>query len=186
MKTRFKWLLLALSVAFVVCAASLGGCSPTIATWADRGEIGCDNEVTAADAWRDLALGGVELQQRAMIAAVFQDIEAVSGGKIFENGLDGKAIAMDKTWLDEAHAALEATLAGLATRRAAIDEMHARHLANIALTRESFAQIRRLNSAWASIGVFSRSELPAQVSALIAELRRARAVGPPLNAVGAN
>ena len=145
----------------------VAGCSPTITTWAGRGEIGCDNEVTAADAWRDLALGGIELQQKGMIAAVFQDIEAVSSGKIV--GLDGKAIAMDKTWLDEAHVALEASLAGIAKRRAAIDEMHARHQANIALTRESFAQIRRLNSAWASIG---GSDLPAQLNTLIGELRR--------------
>jgi len=156
-------------LAVVLIAVFVAGCSPTITTWAGRGEIGCDNEATAADAWRDLALGGIELQQKGMIADVFQDIAAVSGGKIV--ALDGKAVELDQTWLNEAHVALEASLAGVAIRRAAIDEMHARHQANIAATRESFARIRQLNSAWASIG---GSDLPAQLNTLIGELRRQR------------
>ena len=62
--------------------ASLAGCSPTISTWAGRGELGLDNEETAADAWRDLALGHLDIQQKSSIADVFIDIGQVSGGKV--------------------------------------------------------------------------------------------------------
>ena len=166
---RFLKLLTLLAV--LAAVVSVAGCSPTIATWADRGEIGCDNERTAADAWRDLALGYIDVHQSASIADVFTDIRAVTASNIFEKGLDGEPVVLDDAWLDEAHVALEATLAGLAKRRAAVDEMHARHLANIAATREAFAQIRRLNTAWASL---AGSDLPAQMGRLIEELRRER------------
>lgn len=171
-KRLLMFLLLALALAVILCILSVGGCSPTIATWTDRGEIGCDNERTAADAWRDLALGGIEIRQKASLADVFADIKAVSGANIV--GLDGEPVALDDAWLNEAHLALEATLAALAKRRAAVDEMHARHCANIASTREAFAQIRRLNTAWASLGGFSQGDLPAQMGRLIEELRRER------------
>jgi len=173
MKKRvLKLLLLALSVAFVICVASVAGCSPTISVWADRGEIGCDNERTNADAWRELVLGYIDIQQKACVAGVFSDVRLVTSSNVI--GLDGKPVVLDDVWLNEAHLAFEATLAGLAKRRAAVDEMHARHLANIASTRESFAQIRRLNTAWASLGGFSQGDLPAQVGRLVEELRRQR------------
>lgn len=148
------------------------GCSPTIAAWTDRGEIGCDNERTAADAWRDLAFDQIDIQQSASLADVFRDIRAVSGGKVFlKKGLDGEAVILDDAWLNESHKAFEAILAGLAKRRAAIEEMHARHCANIAGTREAFVEIRRLNTVWASL---AGSDLPAQMGRLIEELRRER------------
>lgn len=168
MNKRVLTLLLA-AVAVIVC---LAGCSPTIGMWADRGEIGCDHEQTAADAWRDLTLEYIAVQHKASVADVFTDIRAVTGSKVI--GLDGKPVVLDDAWLNEAHLALEATLAGLTKRRATVDEMHARHTANIAATRESFAQIRRLNTAWASLGGFSQSDLPAQVGRLVEELRRQR------------
>lgn len=168
-----KCLLLNLLLWIIILLLSiitLTGCSPTIATWTDRGEVGCNNEATAADAWRDLALGYIDVQQSASLADVFADIRAVSASKVI--GLDGEPVALDDTWLEEAHKALEATLIGLGKRRAAVDEMHTRHLANIAGTREAFGQIRRLNTAWASL---AGSDLPAQMGRLIEELRRERA-----------
>lgn len=167
-----KQLFLSPALAVILCALSVAGCSPTIATWTDRGEIGCDNERTAADAWRNLAFDQIDIQQKASIADVFRDIRSVSGAKVFlKKGLDGEPVVLDDAWLNEAHVALEATLAGLAKRRAAVDEMHARHLANIAATREAFVEIRRLNTVWASL---AGSDLPAQMGRLIEELRRER------------
>ena len=165
-----KQLFLLPALAVILCILSVAGCSPTIATWADRGEIGCDNERTAADAWRDLAFDQIDIQQSASLADVFRDIRSVSGAKVI--GLDGEPVILDDAWLEESHKAFEATLAGLAKRRAAIEEMHARHCANIAGTREAFVEIRRLNTVWASL---AGSDLPAQMGRLIEELRRERA-----------
>jgi len=161
-----RQLLMVLALAAIAGAA---GCSPTIAAWADRGELGCANEQANADAWRGLVIEQLDLQKKASVADVFTDIRSVTAGRVI--GLDGKPVALDDAWLDEAHKALDATLEAQAKRRAAVDEMYERHTANIAATRESFTQIRRLNTAWASLG---NSGLDAQVSRLIEELRRQR------------
>ena len=164
---RMKRLIL---TAAMLAIASLAGCSPTIGAWADRGEIGCANEQTSADAWRDMVIEQIEIQQKSSISDVFADIRAVSSSGI--TNLDGSPVALDDAWLSEARLALDATLDALAKKRAGVDEMHSRHTSNIAATREAFAQIRRLNTAWAGAG--QNSELTAQVAMLITELQKQR------------
>jgi len=144
------------------------GCSPTIGAWTDRGEIGCDNEQTNADAWRDLAVSMLDAAKRINIEAVFIDLKAVNAGKV--EGADGKPIPLDNGYIDAKHTILSALLDGFGNRQAAIDEMHERHTANIEATRESFARIRQLNVAWAG----ANGQMAAQIERLIDELRRQR------------
>ena len=134
----------------------LAGCSPSTQSWADRGEQGIAFAKANQLAWYGAAVAQLDKDRKAAIRAVFNDtINAMRAGVATPAStqpvLGGPTTRpVDTDWIITQEKLLLATMDAFDVKKSNLDSQNAICLSNLDKTNECFAEVQKLNAAWAN------------------------------------
>jgi hypothetical protein len=149
-------MMLCVLLAAMLLMPTLGGCSPSIQSWVDRGEQGIAFAKANQIAWYGATVAQLDKDRKAAIQAVFNDtINAMRAGVATPASTQpvlGGPITrpVDTDWIITQEKLLLATMDAFDVKKSNLDSQNAICLSNLDKTNECFAEVQKLNVAWAN------------------------------------
>jgi hypothetical protein len=164
---------LLLMAAFAGLVMLSGGCSQSIQGWVDRGNQGIAFAQQNQTAWYQATVAQLNKDRQASIQAAFNDILHVMATGVptpasTQPALGGPTTRpVDAAWVIDSEKLLLATMTAFDAKKADVDAKYATCMDNLAKTQECFAEIQKLNVAWAN----SSQALQAQMASMQATIQ---------------
>ena len=148
-------------MSFILLSLVVGGCSPTIGQWTDRGREGLNYTRETIDDLYKQQIANEQANFKKILAAATADLQAVRDGKISIKNADGQLVKLELTdkWLADHQAGLELAFKLFNSRTNQLLELRKKALENIDLTAESFDKIDTLNRAFITTNQTLMAEL---------------------------
>jgi hypothetical protein len=140
----------------LLLALAVGGCSPSIQSWVDRGNQGILFAQNNQTAWYQATVAQLDKDRQQAIQAAFNDIINVMASGVptaastQPAGSGATTRPVDTAWILTNEKLLIATMVAFDNKKLDLDVKYQVCMSNLNKTQECFAEIQKLNVAWAN------------------------------------